>query len=94
MRAIPIEHLNDRLIEYLSFAESGETILVTDGDRVVAELGPPSTEHVERASDDAVVAEGVRAGWITSRRYIPDVAAARRPVADVLADLDHDREER
>ena len=95
MRTIGIKLLKDKLSEYVRIAGAGETTLVTDRDRVVAELGPP---RVGRADDvsDAVIAEGVRKGWITPRRYganaIPEIAGARRPLADVLAELDRDRE--
>ena len=40
MRSVGIKALNSRLSEYVRLAASGETILVTDRDRVVAELGP------------------------------------------------------
>ena len=40
MRAVGIKTLNNRLSKYVRLAASGETILVTDRDRVVAELGP------------------------------------------------------
>lgn len=97
MRTIGIKLLKDKLSEYVRIAGTGETILVTDRDRVVAELGPPRAGRAEQVSD-AVVAEGVRAGWITPRRYAADipihVAISRRPIAEVLSDLDRDREDR
>ena len=40
MRSVGIKVLNSKLSEYVRLAASGETILVTDRDRVVAELGP------------------------------------------------------
>jgi antitoxin (DNA-binding transcriptional repressor) of toxin-antitoxin stability system len=97
MRTIGIKLLKDKLSEYLRIAGTGETILVTDRDRVVAEIGPPRAGRADRVSD-AVVGEGIRRGWITPRRYpaepVPDIGSARRPLADVLADLDRDREDR
>ena len=41
MRAVGVKVLKNKLSEYVRLAESGETVLVTDRDRVVAELGPP-----------------------------------------------------
>ena len=41
MRAVGIKALKNRLSEYVRVAASGETVLVTDRDRIVAELGPP-----------------------------------------------------
>ena len=40
MRSVGIKVLNSKLSEYVRLAAAGETILVTDRDRVVAELGP------------------------------------------------------
>lgn len=95
MRTIGIKLLKDKLSEYVRIAGNGETILVTDRDRVVAELGPPRAGRADHVSD-AVVGEGVRMGWITPRRYAPDaprdVATERRPLAEILAELDRDRE--
>lgn len=95
MRTIGIKLLKDKLSEYVRLAGTGETILVTDRDRVVAELGPPRPGRAEDVSD-AVIGEGVRMGWITPRRFPPEaareVACERRPLAEILAELDRDRE--
>ena len=97
MRTIGIKVLKDKLSEYIRIAGTGETILVTDRDRVVAELGPPRAGRADHVSD-AVICEGVRVGGITPRRYVPgtasEVTAARRPLAEVLAELERDREDR
>ena len=41
MKSVGIKVLNSKLSEYVRLAASGETVLVTDRDQVVAELGPP-----------------------------------------------------
>ena len=41
MRSVGIKTLNSKLSEYVRLAAGGETILVTDRDRVVAEISPP-----------------------------------------------------
>jgi antitoxin (DNA-binding transcriptional repressor) of toxin-antitoxin stability system len=41
MRAVGLKTLKSKLSEYVRLAASGETVLVTDRDRVVAELAPP-----------------------------------------------------
>ena len=64
MRAVGIKNLKNRLSEYVRLAASGETVLVTDRDRVVAELGPPRAGRAERL-EDAALAEAVRNGWLT-----------------------------
>ena len=97
MRSIGVKLLKDKLSEYLRIAEAGETVLVTDRDRVIAEIGPPRSGRAEQVSD-AVVADGVRTGWITPRRHppgvLPDLPVGRGRLADVLADLARDREDR
>lgn len=40
MKAVGIKALKARLSEYVRLAKAGETILVTERDEVVAELGP------------------------------------------------------
>lgn len=94
MRAVGIKILKNKLSEYVRLAASGETVLVTDRDRVVAELGPPSPGRAERLAD-AQLSEAVRAGWLTPRRSTG--APPRRPVAsldDILAGLADDRGDR
>jgi antitoxin (DNA-binding transcriptional repressor) of toxin-antitoxin stability system len=51
MRVVGIKVLKNRLSEYVRLAERGETILVTDRDRVVAELGPPEASRSGPASN-------------------------------------------
>jgi antitoxin (DNA-binding transcriptional repressor) of toxin-antitoxin stability system len=42
MRSVGLKTLKNKLSEYVRLAAGGETVLVTDRDRVVAEIGPPS----------------------------------------------------
>jgi antitoxin (DNA-binding transcriptional repressor) of toxin-antitoxin stability system len=77
-------------------AASGETILVTDRDRVVAELGPPRPGRSVWSSD-ARLAESVREGWISPPVLAGADPPPRLPVApldEVLSELARDREER
>jgi len=94
MRAVGIKVLKNKLSEYVRLAASGETVLVTDRDRVVAELGPPRPGRAE-ALVDAQLAEAVRTGWVAPR--LAEGAPPRLPVAplaDLLAELDEDRADR
>jgi antitoxin (DNA-binding transcriptional repressor) of toxin-antitoxin stability system len=97
MRSVGIKVLKDKLSEYVRIAAGGETVLVTDRDRVVAELVPPRPGRAEGVSD-VVLADAVRAGWISPRRFPPGSAAnlptGTQRLADVLTDLDRDREDR
>lgn len=48
----------------MRLAAAGETILVTDRGRVVAEIGPPR-ETRSPVLADAMLADAVRKGWLT-----------------------------
>ena len=50
MRSIGIKALNSRLSEYVRLAAGGETVLVTDRGRGVAEIGPPQEARRSRPS--------------------------------------------
>ena len=45
MRAVGIKELKNRLSEYVRIAQAGESVLVTDRGRVVAELVPPRPDR-------------------------------------------------
>ena len=97
MRAVGIKVLKSRLSEYMRLAAAGETILVTDRDRVVAEIGPPR-ESKSPVLGDAVLAEGVRKGWLTPPAVRLDGPPPRPkpvlPLQEILADLEVDRSDR
>jgi len=96
MRAVGLKTLKNKLSEYVRLAASGETVLVTDRDRVVAELVPPQHGRAESLAD-AHLAEAVRKGWLTPPTLMPASAPPRRPVArleELLAELSSDRAER
>ena len=44
MRSVGLKLLRNKLSEYVRLAAGGETVLVTDRDRVVAEIGPPLSD--------------------------------------------------
>ena len=96
MRAVGLKVLKNKLSEYIRLVQSGETILVTDRDRVVAEIVPPS-EGRSPAVADAVLAELVRKGWITPAARPLAGAPPRAPVAtlaQLMRELDADRADR
>lgn len=96
MRAVGLKVLKNKLSEYVRLAAAGETVLVTDRDRVVAELVPPSAGRGEVLAD-AMLAEAVRQGWLTPPTLVTSVPPPRAPVtplAEVLEELDRDRDER
>jgi antitoxin (DNA-binding transcriptional repressor) of toxin-antitoxin stability system len=96
MRSVGLKVLKNRLAEYVRLAASGETVLVTDHDRVVAELSPPRVGRAENLMD-AQLAELVRSGLISP----PRARGARRrrgdpwpQTEDLLAELSADRDSR
>jgi len=96
MHAVGLKVLKNRLSEYVRLAASGETILVTDRERVVAELVPPRAGREPRVSD-AMLAETVRKGWLTPALGAPDASLPRRPVTtldDLITELEGDRADR
>ncbi len=96
MRAVGLKVLKNRLSEYVRLAASGETVLVTDRDRVVAELVPPRAERAPYAQD-ALLAEAVREGWLTPPLFPQTEVPPRLPVcswASLQDELERSREDR
>jgi antitoxin (DNA-binding transcriptional repressor) of toxin-antitoxin stability system len=96
MRAVGIKALKNRLSEYVRVAADGETILVTDRDRVVAELGPPQPGRAAEVSD-ALLADVVRKGWLRPPIVASNALPPRKPVmrlSEILRDLEADRDDR
>ena len=96
MRAVGLKVLKDKLSEYVRIAASGETVLVTDRDRVVAELVPPEKNRSPLLSD-ALLAEAVRKGWITPPVLPTGGPPPRNPIMsflDLLREIEQDRDER
>ncbi len=96
MKAIGIKNLKNHLSEYVRLASSGETVLVTERDRVVAELVPPQSGRAPQAPD-ALLADAVRKGWLTPPLLKGAPLPPRRPeipLRKLLADLDEDRSDR
>lgn len=96
MRAVGLKILKNKLSEYVRLAANGETVLVMDRDRVVAELGPPR-EGRSAVLADARLAEAVRRGWITPPVLPGTDPPPRQPVTtlrQLLRELAQDRADR
>lgn len=96
MIAVGLKVLKNKLSEYVRRASSGETILITDRERVVAELVPPRATRSDLISD-AVLAQAVREGLITPARLgpgAPPETVGIAPLNVVLAGLEDDRRDR
>ncbi len=96
MRSVGIKVLKNKLSEYIRLAASGETVLVTDRDRVVAELVPPHPDRSKMLADERW-AELIRQGIVTPAVNPKKAPPPRKPVMSfeqLMADLDEDRADR
>ncbi|MGH2759375.1 MAG: type II toxin-antitoxin system Phd/YefM family antitoxin [Actinomycetota bacterium] len=96
MIAVGLKVLKNKLSEYVRRAAAGETILITDRERVVAELVPPRETRAETISD-TILAQAVRDGSITPAAFgpgDPPATTGAAPLREILAGLDDDRRDR
>ena len=96
MHAVGLKALKNKLSEYVRLAAKGETVLVTDRDRVVAELVPPREGRSPMLAD-ARLAEAIRRGWIIPLLMVDKGLPFRAPVTSaqsLLAELAADRGDR
>ena len=96
MRAVGLKVLKNKLSEYVRLAERGETVLVTDRDRVVAEIVPPDKSRSPRLAD-ALLADAMRQGWITPPALPSTGVPPCKPVMsfrELKRGLEQDRSER
>ena len=96
MRSVGLKVLKNKLSEYVRLAARGETVLVTDRDRVVAEIVPPRAERSPLIAD-AMLADAVREGWLTPPALTGGSAPPRKPVMtlrELMQDLGRDRGDR
>ncbi|HKO07918.1 MAG TPA: type II toxin-antitoxin system prevent-host-death family antitoxin [Alphaproteobacteria bacterium] len=96
MRSVGLKVLKNRLGKYIRLAASGETVLVTDRGRVVAEIVPPRAGRSPVLAE-AFLAEAVRAGWLTPPAVAGGGPPPRKPIMrfrELKRELRRDREER
>jgi prevent-host-death family protein len=96
MIAVGLKVLKNKLAEYVRRAAQGETVLVTDRDRVVAELVPPREGRSPMLAD-AMLADLIRKGWLTPPLTVDSRPPPRLPVMstrELLEELDRARGDR
>lgn len=98
MRAAGVREVKNKLSEYLRLVAEGETVLVTDRGRVVAQLAPPPTHAPPALSEDAALRRLASAGKVRlPRGKVPSPGAGPvagvRPGVDVGSMLDEVRSE-
>lgn len=97
MKSVGLKVLKNKLSEYIRLAASGETVLVTDRDMVVAQITAPDATRSPILAD-ALLAEAVRKGWLTppvlGTGGVPPATKPVAPLNELLEELDTDRSER
>jgi prevent-host-death family protein len=92
MRTVGLKVLKNKLSEYVRLAAAGETIVVTDRGRTVAEIVPPRSV----AELTPFEQEGVREGWLSPACIRDGTPPPSKPVPGLtferlMADLERDR---
>ena len=95
MHTVGLKILKNRLSEYVRLAAAGETVVITDRGRVVAEIVP----HRPKTGLTPFQEKGVREGWLRPAKRPFQPLPPRKPIPgytleQLLADLDRDREDR
>jgi len=93
MHEVGLKILKNRLSKYVRLAAAGETVVITDRGRPVAELVPP------RREPETFVERGVREGWLTPASNPGGKPPAAKAVLgltfqQLMEDLARDREDR
>jgi antitoxin (DNA-binding transcriptional repressor) of toxin-antitoxin stability system len=93
MHTVELNILKDKLDEYVRLAAAGETVVITDHSRAVAEIVPP------RSKPESIIERGVREGWITPASNPGGAPPSPKPVPgltfeQLMEDLARDREDR
>ena len=96
MRKVGIKVLKNKLSEYVRLAAQGETIAITDRDRVVAQLAPPEAD-LRNMPPEERWAELIRRGIVTPAKRPKPPLPPRRPIMSfeqLMKELDEDRADR
>jgi len=94
MRSVGLKVLKNTLSDYIRLATAGERVLVTDRDRVVAEIVAPPGWSLLNAH--ALLASGVREGWLALPELAGGEPPPRKPVLQfrqLIDALQHDHED-
>jgi prevent-host-death family protein len=94
MPTIGLKTLKNRLSEYVRLAATGETVVITDRGRAVAEIVPR-----RRQQSESFFERGIREGWLTPATDRSGHPPPRKPIRgysfeQLMAELERDREDR
>jgi len=92
MRTVGMKTLKNKLSECVHAATAGETVVITDRGRKVAQLIPMPQQS------ESVIERGIREGWVRPAKRGPDWPPKPIPIEgytleQLLADLDEDRKD-
>jgi prevent-host-death family protein len=92
MRTVGLKVLKNKLSEYVRAAASGETVVITDRGRPIAEINPP------RPEPETWRERGIREGWLRPAVRGPDWPPQGKHIPgltleEILADLDEARKD-
>jgi prevent-host-death family protein len=92
MHAVGLKTLKNKLSEFVRLAASGETVVITDRGRPVAQIVPPSSTTGLTPFEE----QGVREGWLRPARIRDGTPPPNMPVPGLtferlMADLERDR---
>ena len=95
VHAVGLKTLKNKLSEYVRLAASGETVVITDRGRTVAEIVP----HKPKTGLTPFQERGVREGWLTPAKRPFAPLPPGKPVhgltfEKLMEDLAGDREDR
>jgi prevent-host-death family protein len=96
MQSVGIKTLKNRLSEYLRAVSRGETVLVTDRGRVVAEIVPPRVA-VDASPAERKMAELIQQGLVRPAIRPLKGPPPRRPIMsfdELMTEIEADREDR
>jgi prevent-host-death family protein len=96
MQTVGIKTLKDNLSAYVRAAQAGETVLVTDRGKVIAELVPPRAPSVTTSAAE-LLAQLALEGIVTPAKRRSAAPPAPMPLAsfgDLMRGLAADREDR
>jgi prevent-host-death family protein len=92
MRTVGMKTLKNKLSECVHAAAAGETVVITERGRKVAQLVPMPQPT------ESVIERGIREGWVRPAKRGPDWPPKGIPVPgltleEILADLDESRKD-
>jgi prevent-host-death family protein len=94
VRTVGLKTLKNKLSEFVRLASAGETIVVTDRNRIVAEIVAS-----RRQQHESFIERGVREGWLTPATDRSGRPPPRKPIKgltldQLMSELGQDREDR